>query len=144
VPAPFVTKLRVRYAECDVQGVAFNSRYLEYVDVAITELWRAAFGSYQAMLDRGADVVVGEANLRFHQPARFDDELTIEVVVMYLGTTSIATKHRICHHGELLVECQMRHVMVDRQTLEKMALPDWFRDGLAPWLTDQAPVAGER
>ncbi len=30
-----------------MQGVVFNAHYLAYVDVAITELWRAAFGGYE-------------------------------------------------------------------------------------------------
>ena len=55
---PFVYKLRVRYAECDPQGVLFNANYLAYVDHTITELWRAAYGGYGAMLDRGIDIVV--------------------------------------------------------------------------------------
>ena len=33
---------RVRYAEIDAQAVVFNSRYLEYFDIGITEYWRAA------------------------------------------------------------------------------------------------------
>lgn len=49
---PFAHRLRVRYAECDAQGVVFNAHYLTYLDVSITELWRAAFGSYAAMVDR--------------------------------------------------------------------------------------------
>ena len=40
----FVHPLRVRYAECDPQGVVFNGHYLAYFDIALTELWRAAFG----------------------------------------------------------------------------------------------------
>ena len=35
----FSTRLRVRYAEIDGQRVVFNSRYLEYADVAATEYW---------------------------------------------------------------------------------------------------------
>ena len=62
------------------QGVVFNAHYLAYFDVGITELWRAAFGSYEAMIERGVDVVVAEAHLRFARSARFDDELTLEVV----------------------------------------------------------------
>ena len=62
---PFSHQLRVRYAECDSQGVVFNAHYLAYFDISITELWRAAFGGYQVMIDRGVDVVVAEAQLRF-------------------------------------------------------------------------------
>ncbi len=42
--APFVHELRVRYGECDPQGIVFNANYLLYFDVAFTELWREAVG----------------------------------------------------------------------------------------------------
>src|SRR5437588_9417565 len=125
--------LRVRYAECDMQGVVFNAHYLAYFDANITELWRAAFGGYQAMLDRGLDVVVAEAQLRFRAPAHFDEELTLATAVAHLGTTSIVTDHQISRDGTALVEGTLRHVLVDRQTLAKTAIPDWAREGLAPW-----------
>jgi len=35
----FSTRFRVRYAEIDGQKVVFNSRYLEYADVAVSEFW---------------------------------------------------------------------------------------------------------
>ena len=130
---PFEHKFRVRYAECDPQGVVFNAHYLAYLDTNITELWRAAFGSYQAMLDRGIDMVVVEAQLRFHQPARFDDELTLQVGVSKLGTTSITTAHLIARGAEPVADGTLTHVLVDRETLTKTEIPDWIRDGLAPW-----------
>jgi acyl-CoA thioester hydrolase len=129
VPA-FEHSLRVRYAECDVQGVVFNAHYLAYVDVAITELWRAAFGGYNVMLERGVDIVVAEAQLRFRGSARFDDELTLSVSVTHLGTTSIVTRHLISRAEEVLVECTIRHVVVGRETLKKAEIPDWVRSGL--------------
>ena len=139
---PFVHWLRVRYAECDLQGVVFNAHYLAYFDTTLTELWRAAFGGYQAMLDRGIDMVVAEAQLRFRAPARFDEELELAVEIAQLGNTSIHSRHRIRRgggaaspgRGDLLVEGEMRHVLVDRSTLAKTAIPDWVREGLAPWV----------
>jgi acyl-CoA thioester hydrolase len=134
VADPLSHKLRVRYAECDVQGVVFNSHYLTYFDTSITELWRAGIGGYQVMLDRGLDIVVAEANLRFLGSARFDQEITLEIAVRHMGNTSIASEHRISYEGESLVEGTLAHVVVDRQTLAKMPIPDWLRDGLSPWL----------
>lgn len=131
--APFVHPLRVRYAECDVQGVVFNAHYLAYFDIAITELWRAAFGGYQAMLDKGVDMVVAEAQLRFRAPARFDDELTLEVAIARLGQTSILSHHLIRREQQSIVEGSLRHVLVGRQTLQKTDIPDWARAGLEPW-----------
>ena len=100
---PFRHALRVRYAECDAQGVVFNAHYLAYFDINMTELWRAAFGGYQAMLDRGLDIVVAEAQLHFRASARFDDLITLEVSVARLGTTSIVTDHAVLRDGLGLV-----------------------------------------
>ena len=74
----FVHELRVRYGECDPQGIVFNPNYMAYFDHTVTELWRAsAIGGWDAMVERGLDVVVGEANLRFRAPARFDDLIAV-------------------------------------------------------------------
>jgi acyl-CoA thioester hydrolase len=143
VAAPLKYKLRVRYAECDPQGVVFNANYLAYFDIGITELFRAAFGSYQAIVDRsGLEFVVAEAGLRYHRPAHFDDELTLEIAITRLGTTSITTSYRILRDGELVVDGTLRHVLVDpkglveREPGTKTTIPDWMREGLAPHLKE--------
>ena len=130
---PLRHQLRVRYAECDFQGVVFNAHYLAYFDTSITELWRAAFGSYQAMLDGGVDIVVAEAQVRFRAAAHFDDQLTLEIGIAGLGRTSITSSHRIRRGEELIAEGQLRHVMVDWPSLNKTEIPEWLRQGLAPW-----------
>lgn len=140
VAAPLACKLRVRYGECDPQGVVFNAHFLAYFDIAVTELFRAALGGYQAIVDRGIDFVVAEAGLRYRQPAHFDEELTLEVTVTRLGTTSITTSYRVLRDAELLVEGTLRHVLVElegrlgREPSAKTAIPDWMREGLAPYL----------
>ena len=134
----FVYRLRVRYAECDPQGVLFNANYLAYIDHTITELWRAAYGGYNAMLAKGVDIVVAEAHLRFLGSARFDDEIAIEAAVTRIGTTSVTSSYRFNREDDLLLEATLRHVFIDRRTAEKTAMPDWARDGLRPWLTAPA------
>ena len=140
VAAPFTCKLRVRYGECDPQGVVFNAHFLAYFDIAITELFRAALGGYQAMVDRGVDFVVAEAGLRYHRPAHFDDELTLETAITRLGNTSLTTSYRILRDAELLVEGTLRHVLVElrgqlgREPGAKTAIPDWMREGLTAYL----------
>jgi acyl-CoA thioester hydrolase len=133
VAEPFRHSIRVRFAECDVQGVVFNAHYLAYIDVAITELWRAALGSYQTMLDRGIDIVVADAHLRFHGAARFDQELTLELAITRMGETSIVSVNRIAYGDRALVDATIVHVTVDRETMSKTPIPDWLRAGLTPW-----------
>jgi len=127
---PLVHRLRARYGECDLQGIVFNAHYLTYFDVSMTELWRAAYGSYRAMLDRGIDIVLAEAQVRFLAPARFDDELALSVAVTHLGETSILTRHEARCGPDVVVDGDLRHVLVDLKTLTKTPIPDWAREGL--------------
>ena len=136
----FAHSLRVRYAECDPQGVVFNAHYLAYLDTSITELWREALGGYQRMIDERLDMVVVETRLRFLQAAGFDDLLTLEVGVTRLGRTSISSAHRIRRGDELLLEGALHHVLVDLRTRTKTEIPEWIRGGLEPWIVDE--VAG--
>lgn len=141
MPPPFTHSVRVRYAECDMQGVVFNSHYLAYFDVALTELWREALGGYRAMIDRGVDLVVAEAQLRYESSARFDDELELELTITRLGTTSIVSAYAIRRNGDTLVAGTMRHVAVDRETHQKTPIPDWMRTGLEPWVDGRGAAA---
>lgn len=126
----FEHELRVRYGECDPQGIVFNANYLAYFDIAVTELWREAFGGWEAMVERGIDVVVGEANVRFRVPARFDDIVTLRAQVAAFGTTSLQVELEIARGEELLVDGWLRQVCVDASTLGKTEVPDWLRAGL--------------
>jgi len=123
-------RIRVRYGECDPQGVVFNAHYFAYFDVALTELWRAALGGYTAMMEEGADLQVVEATARYRAPARFDDELDVTIEVARLGTTSMVTSLAIRRDGTLLVEGELTHVFVDATTLTKVPVPDRIRTAL--------------
>jgi acyl-CoA thioester hydrolase len=129
-PAEFVHELRVRYGECDPQGIVFNANYLLYFDVAFTELWREAVGSWQEMVERGVDAVVAEANTRFRAPARYDDVLQLRARITRLGNTSLTTEIDVVRDGDVLVEGRLRHVFVDTGTWGKTKIPEWIADGL--------------
>ena len=62
---PFRHRLRVRWSECDLQGVVFYPNYLAYFDHALTELWREAVGPYSQINDLGIDLLVAEAQIRY-------------------------------------------------------------------------------
>jgi acyl-CoA thioester hydrolase len=127
---PFVHRLRVRFHECDPQGVVFNAHYFAYFDIALTEMWREAFGSYGEVVAGGTDVVVVEASATFRAPACLDDELDVELRVDRLGTTSMAMAATIRRDGEELVEGRMVHVFVDTTSMAKKTIPDHMRAAL--------------
>ncbi|MEU4671471.1 thioesterase family protein [Amycolatopsis sp. NPDC023774] len=131
--------LRVRYHECDGQGIVFNAHYLAYVDMASFEVEKALFGSHEAFLATGIDVVVAESNLRYRAPCRYDDDLVVSVFLTHLGTTSMVYESEIRRGGKLTTEAKTRYVFIDPVTLSKTEPPAAVRDVYAAHLP--APTA---
>src|SRR4029078_11191890 len=73
----FSVPIRVRFADTDAQGVAHNSTYLVWFEVARVEYLREFAGGYQALRDRGVEALVLESFCRYRAPAVFDDELVV-------------------------------------------------------------------
>jgi acyl-CoA thioester hydrolase len=142
VSAPFTHELRVRYGECDPQGIVFNANYVAWFDQAMVELWRAALGSWNVMLERGGDMVVAEVNARFRAPARADELLSIRTSISSFGRTSLNVACDVLRDDELLVEGRIRHVYLDAATWTPAPVPDWMREALSPYLVeaDQAGI----
>jgi acyl-CoA thioester hydrolase len=131
---PFVHQLRVRYHECDAQGIVFNAHHFAYFDVTLTELWREAFGSYDAMVEAGSDVVVVDAQASFHASPRFDDLLDVEMTIAQLGSSSMISTFEEKRDGQLLVTGRMVHVFVDPKTMQKQPIPGTVRERLSRYV----------
>ena len=140
---PFRYYLRVRYIECDAQKVVFNSRYAEYVDVAINEFLRA-IGVLPDFIDGSLDFQLVKQTIEWKAPARFDQVLELSVAAVRLGTTSftLGTMFRIAGGDKVIVTVETVYVLVDGRTLTKLALPDSLRaalqQGAAGATTDHA------
>ncbi len=123
--------LRVRYAECDMQGRVFNANYLTWVDMASAEaLTQIAGGQHMMAADR-IDYVVAAAELQFRHPATFDDSLTVQVLLHRPGKASLRSEYTIRRGEDVIAECTMVHVCVDGVTFQKRPWPQWLRDRIA-------------
>jgi acyl-CoA thioester hydrolase len=139
--APFRHRIRVRYNECDQLDAVFNSNYLVYMDVTLTEMWREAFGSYTAMAESGVELVVAEANVRYHLPARFDDELEVAASIEKVGRTSLTTRFDVTRGDDVIAVGHLRHVFIEPGS-GKTAIPDDIRGGLARYLDEHPSPSG--
>src|SRR5437899_1907455 len=72
----FSTRVRVRFADTDAQGIAHNAAYPVWFEVARVEYLREYAGGYQTLRDRGIEALVLESYCRYRVPARFDDLLS--------------------------------------------------------------------
>ncbi|GAA2170012.1 acyl-CoA thioesterase [Actinomadura napierensis] len=138
----FAHRLRVRYSECDQQGVVFNGHYLFFYDVALTELWRAVVCGPEEMPAAGYDLVVAEARIRYREGARFDDLVDVEMPVARLGTTSMVVRPRFLVEGRLMADGEVRHVFIDPGSKAKREMPGSVRAALAPYLEETGQAAG--
>ncbi|UKD57247.1 acyl-CoA thioesterase [Amycolatopsis sp. FU40] len=128
--------LRVRYHECDAQGIVFNAHYLAYADMAAFEVERVLFGSHDALLATGVDVVVAESNLRYFAPCRFDDELAVAVYLTRLGTTSMQFELEVRRGETVTTEIRLRYVFVDTGNYRKTEPPPDVRAAYAKHLPE--------
>jgi acyl-CoA thioester hydrolase len=129
---PFRYYLRVRYAECDAQKVVFNSRYAEYVDVALNEFLRAVGFDTARLIASGLDFQLVKQTIEWKAAARFDDVLEIEIETVRLGTTSFTCRatFRRPNADAILTTIETVYVLVEADTMKKTPLPAPFREAV--------------
>ena len=133
--------LRVRYGECDAQGIVYNARWADYVDVAAGEFTRALFGSVT-----GIELKLVKLTIEWRASARFDDVLELRVVTTRVGTTSYETRTEIVRHGEreVLATADTIYVAITVETGAKRPITPAERErllaGAADLVVDHAGV----
>ena len=126
----FSHTVRVRYAEIDAQAVVFNSRYLEYADVAVTEYWRAAGLHGVGAAWQALEFHVGRALVEYKAPIRYDEQIDLCTRTTRIGRSSLTTFIEI--HGaemrpidDLRATIEIVNVNVDLATGKSRRLPGW-------------------
>lgn len=86
----FKHRLRVRWGECDAQGIVFNAQYMNYIEVAQAEYFRnLGIRHYSEEIRRRFDLATVKATLEYTAPTRIDDLLDIYTRVSRLGGSSV-------------------------------------------------------
>lgn len=125
--ADYEFPVRVYWEDTDAGGVVYYASYLKFLERARTE-WLRALGVDQVrmMRDERLQFVVVEANVRYHRPARFDDELLVTVTLDSLRGASVVMGQEIRRGGaagELLVTATVRAACLDAVSLKPRPLP---------------------
>ena len=124
----FFHKLRVRWAEVDMQKIVFNAHYLMYFDTAVGDYWRALALPYEdAMRQLGGDLYVKKATVEFHGSARYDDQLDVGMKCSRIGSSSMAFSGAIFRGDELLITSELIYVFADPATQTSKAVPAELR-----------------
>jgi YbgC/YbaW family acyl-CoA thioester hydrolase len=125
----FFHRLRVRWAEVDMQKIVFNAHYLMYFDTAVADYWRALAMPYdEAMALLGGDVYLKKGTIEFHASARMDDRLEIGLKCARVGNSSMTFTGAIFRDNDLLITCELVYVFADPATQTSKPVPAALRD----------------
>jgi acyl-CoA thioester hydrolase len=127
----FSTRVRVRFADTDAQGIAHNAAYPVWFEVARVEYLREYAGGYQALRDHGIEALVLESFCRYRVPARFDDELDVYARCLGLRGARFRYEYEIVRADGLpIADGWTAHGCVDAKTFRPTRVPDWLADAI--------------
>jgi acyl-CoA thioester hydrolase len=126
----FSTTVRVRFADTDAQGIAHNSAFLVWFEVARVEYLRTYAGGYQTLRDRGIEALVLESFCRYVLPVRFDDELVVHARCLDVRGARFRYEYAITRGDETVAEGWTAHACVDATTLRPVRVPEWLVDAI--------------
>ena len=137
----FFHRLRVRWAEVDLQKIVFNPHYLMYVDTALADYWRALALPYeQSLRAMGGDLFVRKSTLEFHASAVYDDLLDVGLRCARIGNSSLQLVSGIFRGDDLLVGAELVYVFADPVAKVSLPVPQILRDLLTGFEQGESPV----
>ena len=109
--------IRVRYSETDQMGIVYNANYLDWFEVARTELCRSWGRPYSEWEKEGFMIPVAEAHCRYKRPAHYDDGIEIRCRADEVNPHSMRFEYRVLNSDgkKLLAEGWTKHACTDRE-----------------------------
>lgn len=134
--APFSIEEYVRWSDVDAAGVICYGAYVRFIEIAETELFRAAGMPYGKIFERFDCWLPRVKYLcEFRRPAFLDERVKVSACVKRIGTASMTLAFWFENdRGERVADCEMVLVCVDRKHFKPRPLPEEFRAAMAPYV----------
>ena len=127
----FFDRLRVRWAEVDMQKIVFNGHYLMYFDTAVAGYWRAlALPYHDTMVELEGDLYVRKATVEYLGSARYDDVCDVGIRCQRIGSSSMLLHAALFRADQLLVHGELVYVFADPATQTSKPVPPALREVL--------------
>ena len=143
----FGTPVRVRWQECDAQGIAFNGSYLGWLEVAQAEYFRnLGFSIYKIAAAGYFDSAVVKVTIEYKAPVRVDEMLDLRARVARIGNTSLTLEVAIFPDGDdpgrpALTTMESVYVGFYADTGGTRPVPDSIRQLVDNWETQGVVLA---
>ena len=121
----------MRFAETDAQGIAHNSSYLVWYEVArIAYLARFRDG-YRSIQEDGYEALTTESHVRYLKPVFFDDHVTVHTRCVDVRGARFRYEYALVRADDLVADGWTQHALVHRETLRPTRFPAWLADAVA-------------
>lgn len=118
------TSIRVRYGETDQMGFVYYGDYAEFFEVGRVEALRSLGFPYRRLEEEGVMLPVHDMQVTYHQPARYDDLITVRTIIEVMPSVRIVFRYEVLSpSGELLTDARTTLVFVDRATMRPCRAP---------------------
>ena len=107
--------IRVRYKETDKMGIVYHSNYFAWFEIARITLLDELGCPYAELEKDGFFLPVLSCNAIFHQPAFFDDRLTVDLRIEKVPTVRIEALYEVRKKGKLITSGSTQHAFVSRK-----------------------------
>ena len=127
----FATDVKVRFAETDAQGIAHNSNYFVWFEVARVDYLERYAGGYNRLRELGVEALVLETHVRYLQPARFADRLLVHARCLDVRGARFRYEYAIERAGVVIADGWTAHATVDARTMRPTRVPSWLQEAIA-------------
>lgn len=108
------TEIEVRYAETDQMGVVHHSVYPIWFETARTHFSREMGVPYREMEGLGLLLPVRELSVKYLEPAKYGDIVTVETKALRLTPSRIVFHYRVFCKERIFAEGETLHAWVGR------------------------------
>lgn len=138
----FHTSRRVEFRETDAAGIAHFTSLIAYMEEAEHDFLRHLALSV-VLRDEQGEISWPRvaANAEFLSAVRFEDEIDVELRILRMGTKSVTYGFVLSHRGRAVAKGSISAVccrVAAHQPPQSIPIPDWIRERLAPWVSEQA------
>lgn len=130
------TQIRVRYADTDMMGFCYYGNYPKFYEIARVESFRTIGYPYKEMEGAGVGMPVLDMQIKYHRPAKYDDLLTIKLIIEEMPRVRVLFKYEIRNEQDLLINTgETTLAFMNMETGRPVRMPQRMQDLLIPYFS---------
>jgi YbgC/YbaW family acyl-CoA thioester hydrolase len=124
----FSEKIKVRYAECDPTGYAYNANFFIWMGEAASVFFREAGVDLEKLVFGNHTFMAVHQSCDYMRPVTFNDIIEVTPVVDKVNDSSLHLRYEIYKGDILSAVGRTVHVYLDLKIQKKMSIPDELRE----------------